>query len=311
MTGLLKWSGIALLAVVLVSWPFVLDNRFYTHIGTTVALYTLLALSMNLILRMGQFSLAHGALMGLGAYASALLMLRLDMPFLVGFLASGVVGGLVALVIGPVALRIKGVYFVLLTFAFGEIVVLTFIEWVALFGGINGIFGVPRPQIFGQVMRSRESYYLMALAMAVAGFLLVRWIYRSDLGNIIDALHDDEDLARSLGVNAMAYRLMFFVISGVMAGFCGGFFASYYTFVTPDSFNFWTAVNMVVINVVGGIASPVGVVLGALLLVPLPELFRDAVQYQVLFYGVTLILVLRFMPDGIYGALRRLMERWK
>ncbi|MDF3351614.1 branched-chain amino acid ABC transporter permease [Sulfitobacter sp. KE34] len=302
------WKILAglVLAVGLVVWPFVIENRFLIHIGTMVCMYALLALSMNLMLRIGQLSLAHGALMGIGAYTSALVMMSLGFPFVVGFLLSGIVGGLVSLIIGPILLRIRGVYFVLLTFAFGEIVLLTFIEWVDVFGGVNGIFGVPRAQIFGYVIKDRSLSYLMALAMAAGGFFLLRALYRSEFGAIMETLEDDEELARSLGVNAMSYRLAVFVLSGAMAGFAGGFYASYFTFVSPGEFNFWTAVNLIVINVLGGIASPVGVILGALILVPLPELFRDAVQYQVLFYGLALIVFLKFMPDGLYGLIRKM-----
>jgi len=306
-----NWKILAglVLAVALVVWPFVVENRFLIHIGTMVCMYTLLALSMNLMLRIGQLSLAHGALMGIGAYTSALVMMSLGFPFVVGFLLSGVVGGLVSLIIGPILLRIRGVYFVLLTFAFGEIVLLTFIEWVDVFGGVNGIFGVPRAQIFGYVIKDRALSYLMALAMAAAGFFLLRALYRSEFGAIMETLEDDEDLARSLGVNAMAYRLAVFVLSGAMAGFAGGFYASYFTFVSPGSFDFWSAVNLIVINVLGGVASPIGVILGAAILVPLPELFRDAVQYQVLFYGLALIVFLKFMPDGLYGLIGKILGK--
>jgi len=300
------------LAVVLAGWPFIFENRFLTHIGTLICMFTLLAFSMNLMLRIGQLSLGHGALMGIGAYTSALMMMSLKLPFLLAFLLSGVAGGLVALVIGPILLRIRGVYFVLLTFAFGELVILTFTEWVDVFGGINGIFSVPRAQFFGYVIRDRATYYLIALAMATGGYLLLRGLYRSEIGAVMDTLHDDEDLARSLGVNTMAYRLLVFTISGAIAGFAGGFYASYFTFVTPQAFEFWTAVNMIVINVLGGIASPIGVIFGALILVPLPELLRDAKQYQVLSYGVTLIIFLKFMPDGIYGIYGALQKRlWR
>lgn len=294
------------LSVVLIAWPFVLNNKFLTHIGTLICMFTLMAFSMNLLLRIGQLSLAHGAIMGLGAYSSALAMISLGLPPLIGFLLSGLVGGLVSLLIGPVVLKLRGVYFVLLTFAFGEIVILIFTEWVDVFGGVNGIFGVPRANLFGYVIRDRSIYYLMALAMATAGYFLLRAIYRSEFGSIMDTLHDHEELARSLGVNAMAYRLAVFSLSGMMAGFAGGFYASYFTFVTPQAFDYSNAVNLVVINVLGGISSPIGVVLGALILVPLPELLRDAVEYQVLFYGLALIVFLKFMPEGIIGVLHRL-----
>src|SRR5699024_2146202 len=118
---LVKGISIVLGCVILAIWPFLLKNTFFTHIGVLVWLFALVALSMNLMIRMGQLSFLHGALMGLGAYGSALLMTRLQLPFELAFLASGLIGALFALITGPIMLRVKGVYFVLLTFAFGEI----------------------------------------------------------------------------------------------------------------------------------------------------------------------------------------------
>ena len=111
---------------------------------------------------------------------------------------------------------------------------------------------MPRASLFGHVIRDRNVYYLMALAMAAGGYFLLRAIYRSEFGAIMDTLHDHEELARSLGVDAMAYRLAVFSLSGTIAGFAGGFYASYFTFVTPMAFDFSNAVNLVVINVLGG-----------------------------------------------------------
>lgn len=297
------------LAVVAIGWPFYLANPFLTHIGVLFWMFSLLALSMNLMLRMGQLSLAHGALMGLGAYGSALLMMRLNVPFMLAFPASGLIGALFALITGPIMLKIKGVYFVLLTFAFGEIVILTFIEWVELFGGNNGLFGVPRASFFGYTLTERWAYYLFALILAALSYLGVRAVYKSEMGAVIDALDTNEELARSLGVNALRYRLVVFTISGFLAGLAGGFYASYYTFVTPDGFTFWTAVNAIIMNVLGGIALPIGAMLGTLLIVPLPEILRDAKEYQNLAYGIILIIFLLFLPNGFIGAYRQYRER--
>lgn len=305
-----KASVVLVLGLIALGWPFFFDNPFLTHIGVLFWMFTLLALSMNLMLRMGQLSLAHGALMGLGAYGSALLMMRLDVPFILAFPASGLIGALFALITGPIMLRIKGVYFVLLTFAFGEIVVLTFIEWVDLFGGNNGLFGVPRASFFGYTLTDRTSYYLFALILAVLSYVGVSSLYRSEVGSVIDALDTNEELARSLGVSALSYRLVVFTISGFLAGIAGGFYASYYTFVTPDGFTFWAAVNAIIMNVLGGIALPIGAMLGALVIVPLPEILRDAKEYQNLAYGLVLIIFLLFLPNGFIGAYRQYRE-WR
>ena len=286
--------------------PFLLRAPFLTHIGVMIALYTTLALSMNLMLRIGQISFAHGAFMGLGAYASALFMMRLGLPFSAAFLGAALAVTLVAWLVGQVFLRIKGVYFVLLTFSFGEIIVLLFIEWVGLFGGSNGLAGVPRPAWFGHEIQSRDGFYLLALGVAVFAYVSVRAIYRSELGAVITSLDENEALTRSLGIDSRKYRLLTFCFSAFLTGLAGALYGHYLTLVTPDDYGFMVPVNLVVINVIGGIAHPIGAVLGALLLVPLPEFLRDAKQYQVLLYGILLIVFLLFMPDGLYGVMNRL-----
>ena len=305
----MKRSAAVVVLAALVAWPYVFDRPFFVHMGVMVALWVVLALSMNLMLRIGQLSFAHGAFMGLGAYASALATMRLDVPFPVAFLSGGAVAALAAGIVGPIFLRIRGVYFALLTFAFGEVVVLTFVEWVGVFGGSNGLFGIPRPDLIGYRLTTKPSLYLFALAFAVLAFAAVRAIYRSELGAVIGSLDENEMLTRSVGIDAARYRLAVFCTSAALAGWGGAFYAHYLTFISPEAFGFWTSVNMVVINVLGGIASPWGPVLGALLLVPLPEFLRDARQYQVLLYGVLLMLFLLFLPDGMTGLARRWWRR--
>ncbi len=297
--------------VALAAWPFFVDAPFFVHIGVMVCIYITLGLSMNLMLRIGQLSMAHGALMGLGAYSSALLVMRLHLPFPVAFLGAGLIVAVVALLVGPVFLRIKDVYFVLLTFAFGEVVVLLFIEWIGLFGGSNGLPGVPPPALFGHEIQTRVGFYLFALVLSLLSYVAVHGLYQSEFGAVIRSLNENEELTRSIGIDALRYRLATFCFSAFLAGLAGCVYGHYLTLITPDDYGFWTAVNLVVINVVGGIASPAGVVLGALLLVPLPELLRDAKQYQVLSYGLLLIGFLLFLPDGIHGLYRKVAGRFK
>jgi branched-chain amino acid transport system permease protein len=249
--------------------------------------------------------------MGLGAYTSTLLVMRLGAPFPLAFLAAGLLVGVIAAVIGPVFLRVKGVYFVLLTFALGEGIVLVFQEWVSLFGGNNGIHGIPKASLFGMAMHSPRSYYFFALALAVATFLVTLSIFRSAQGAVLDSLNENEDLSQSLGVNARSYRVSVFALSGFFAGLAGSVYAHYTGFLSPEAFNFWTFVDMLVINVIGGIAAPVGPVLGAILLVPLPELLRDVKQYQMLTYGLLLMTAVLFLPSGIAGGIRDLRKRWR
>lgn len=299
---------LAIIAV-LAALPFLLRAPFLTHVGVMIGLYTALALSMNLMLRIGQISFAHGAFMGLGAYGSALFMMRLGLPFPVAFFGAALAVTLLAWLVGQVFLRIRGVYFVLLTFAFGEIIVLTFVEWVSLFGGSNGLMGVPRPGGFGYEVESREGFYLMALALAAFAYASVRALYQSELGAVITSLDENEALTRSLGIDSRQYRLLTFCFSAFLVGMSGALYGHYLTLVTPEDYGFWVPVNLVVINVIGGMAHPIGSVLGALLLVPLPEFLRDAKQYQVLLYGILLIFFLLFMPNGLYGVIEKYRRR--
>lgn len=303
MKFLLKY--LVLLAL-LAAAPFAVLSPFLTHIGVMIGIYTALALSMNLMLRIGQISFAHGAFMGLGAYGSALMMMRLDLPFVVAFFAAAFCVTLLAWLVGVLFLRIRGVYFVLLTFAFGEIIVLTFVEWVSLFGGSGGLPGVPSPSLFGYAIAGREGFYLLSLALAAFAYASVRAIYSTELGAVITSLDENEALTRSLGIDSRRYRLLTFCFSAFLAGMAGALYGHYLTLVTPEDYGFWVPVNLVMMNVIGGIAHPIGSVLGALLLVPLPELLRDAKQYQMLLYGIVLIFFLLFMPDGVHGLINKL-----
>jgi len=297
------------LVVVAFGWPFVIENRYVTHIGVLIGISTTVSLSLNMMLRIGQLSAAQAAFMGLGAYTSTLLVMRLGLPFLIAFPAAGLLVAAIAAVIGPFFLRVKGVYFVLLTFALGEGIRLVFQEWVSLFGGNNGIHGIPKASLFGMAMLTPRSYYFLALALVVVTFLVALAVFRSALGAVLDSLNENEQLSQSLGVNALSYRVCIFALSGFLAGLAGSVYAHYTGFLSPEAFGFSTFIDMLAINVVGGISSPIGPVLGAILLVPLPELLRDVKQYQMLTYGLLLMAAVLFLPSGIAGGLRRLRPR--
>jgi len=297
------------LVVVAFGWPFVIENRYVTHIGVLIGISTTVSLSLNMMLRIGQLSAAQAAFMGLGAYTSTLLVMRLGLPFLIAFPAAGLLVAAIAAVIGPFFLRVKGVYFVLLTFALGEGIRLVFQEWVSLFGGNNGIHGIPKASLFGMAMLTPRSYYFLALALVVVTFLVALAVFRSALGAVLDSLNENEELSQSLGVNALSYRVCIFALSGFLAGLAGSVYAHYTGFLSPEAFGFSTFIDMLAINVIGGISSPIGPVLGAILLVPLPELLRDVKQYQMLTYGLLLMAAVLFLPSGIAGGLRRLRPR--
>lgn len=304
----MKWLSFTLLAVAAIL-PWVIGDRYVLHVSIMIAIMAILALGMNLMLQIGQLSMAHSAFMGIGAYTSALLTMRLGVPVLLALPVSALLCALVAGLLGPVFLRIKGVYFVLLTYAFGQIVNLIFQEWTDLFGGNGGLHGIPKLSAFGQRLTDPAMVYGVALFFALASFLLVRTVLRSDVGALLRSLEADEPLSRSLGADALAWRIAVFVLTAAMAGVAGSLYAHIIGFLSPDAFGFKLSVDLVVMNVIGGTSSAWGPLLGAMLIVPLLELLRGVKEYQLLTYGGTLIVFLLFFRDGLIGMLSKLASR--
>lgn len=279
--------------------PWALGNSYVFHVATMVAIMIPMALSLNLMLKIGQLSIAQPAFMGIGAYGCALLTMRLDVPPALAMLASALIAAVVAAVLGGVFLRIKGVYFVLLTYAFGQIVNLVFQEWTSVFGGNSGLYGIPKFSLFGLRLTEVHQYYVFGLLLTVLAYAAVRAIERSDIGAIFQSLNANEMLSRAIGSNALSWRIAAFTLSAFMAGMSGGLYAFYIGFLSPDAFGFRASVDLIVINAIGGVHSVVGPLLGAIVIVPLPELLRDAREYQLLIYGLCLIVFLIFLRRGI------------
>jgi branched-chain amino acid transport system permease protein len=307
---ILLWQALlVLLVLAALSVPLIAGNRFALHIGVMVGVMSLLAVSMNLMLAIGQLSFAQVAFMGIGAYTAALLPIKLGVPTSVAFVVGGLLPALIAFLLGPVFLRIKGVYFVLLTFAFAQIVNLIFQDWVSLFGGNNGLGGIPKLGLFDTRLVSVNAYYCFAIVLVALAYLIVRTIRRSSIGVVLAALDENESLGRSLGLDAIRWRVGIFALSAFFAGIAGAFYAYYIGFLSPPTFAFGTTVDALVMNVVGGIALPFGPFLGALILVPLPEVLRDAKQYQFLIYAAILAGSLLFFQDGLAAYWLRLIRR--
>lgn len=294
-------GAVALLIAAVV--PLLLGDNFIYHLGILIGIQAILAVSLHLMLRIRQLSLAQAGFMGIGAYTSALLSRDLGVAYPLALLAAVIVPALIAALIGSVILRIKGVYFVLLTFALGEAIRLVFVEWVVPFGGNNGLTSIPAIALFGLILKSRLSLYLFTLAALGVSLLAARLLLSRDQGRVLNSIAHNELLMQSLGTDEIAYRRMTFVLSAAIAGVAGSIYAHYLGFISPAAFNVAANVGALVLNVVGGAAFLLGPVAGAVLLVPLPELFRDAVVYQNLFYGLALLALTLFLPRGLFGLL--------
>jgi branched-chain amino acid transport system permease protein len=298
--------AVLLALVALLLWPLVYGAPFLIHIAILVLLYSIGAASLHLILRMGHISLAHAAFLGLGGYASALLTTRLGVPFPIAFVASGLLPAAVALVFGPILLRLKGVYFVLMTFTFGEVVRLIFVEWQGLTGGSDGIYRIPPPH---PALLSRFAFYYFALGMAVVCVGAVASMLMSPIGRTIDSIRESDQLAQSSGVPVLRFKVMIFAVACGVVGLQGSLLAHYIRYISPSAYTFNESLMFIIMNVIGGMNHLVGALVGAVFMTALPELLRGWVEYQRILYGVTLVLIMIYIPGGLIEIVRRLLPR--
>ncbi|QHI97465.1 branched-chain amino acid ABC transporter permease [Xylophilus rhododendri] len=293
--------GLALAALAL--WPWS-AGQFVLHLAALACINIVIVNGLSIIERSGQLSFGHSAPVAMGAYGAVLLSAQLGLGSLSSLALALVACAVVSGAIGWVILRLRGVYFVLVTFAFAELVRLVLLDAAPVTGGANGIANIAPLEIAGFAFDTRERFYGLALATAAASVALMVWLFRRPLGQAIVAVAANPALAESTGLNVSRLQLVAYVLGCTLAALGGALTARYIGFISPESFNTGTSVAFITMLVIGGRRSLFGPMLGALVLTPLPELFRGAVQTQQIFYGAALILILRFLPGGIAGLLR-------
>jgi branched-chain amino acid transport system permease protein len=255
----------------------------------------MLALSIYLTLSCGLLSLGNAAFMGIGAYTAALATLHLGLPFGVVLALGGLLSGLTALVIGIPTLRLSGVYLAMATLGFGEVVRVIFLN-LEITGGSIGLSGIP--------MKTQLWHIVAILAVLVYGFVRLR---RSKTGRAFEAIKEDETAAKSMGINTNAYKLLAFVLGAIIAGVAGGVNAHFTFFVSPREYGFDPAVDILTGAILGGTGSFVGPMIGSATLATLPELLRFLKAFRLAVNGLILILVVIYLPNGIWD--RKLFAR--
>lgn len=307
----------ALIVVAAALAPLVVWNPYHLHTLIMAGIFAVLALSLNLLLGYtGQLSLGHAAFFGIGAYATALVSVKLEMSPWLGMLAAIVLPGLAGWGIGRLALKLRGAYFVLLTISFAGVVSLVSVNWMDLTNGPLGIPGVPAlaialPGLPELSLRTKGAFYYLVLAVVVLAYVLCRRVIASRIGRALVALRENETLAESVGIDGTFYLVLAAAISAAMAGAAGGLYAHYTRFVSPEVFLFTYTVTMVIMVVAGGKGTLAGPVVGAVIFTVLPEALRALTswQWQMLLYGILLIATLFFMPSGIVPALAARVAR--
>lgn len=326
MARLLPWLFVAFMATL----PLWMGDQYILYILTSTGIFIIAAMSLNLLLGYtGQLSLGHVAFFGIGAYTSALLSLGFDLEmgggepfvlepqpvwlaFLGGILMAAIFGGL----IGKLAFRVRGAYFVIVTISFAQVMRMVALNWVDLTEGPMALNNIPPLSAWlpgeGVVpLYQKEYYYFLVLAVAVASYLIIQRLVRSRVGRALVALRENESLARSVGINVTRYLVIATVISAGMAGAAGALYTHYVRIVDPDVFMFIYTVTMVIMVITGGKGTLAGPVVGGLIFGFLPEVLRDVAgpEVQWIIYGVVMIAIVFFLPQGIVPAVTNLFAR--
>lgn len=302
--------------------PLLLRQSYLLHVLSLIAIYTILAVGVNLLMGYaGQVSLGHAAFYGIGAYTSGILTagpaLSVHCSPLLALPAGVALAGVVAFLVGVPCLRLRGHYLAMATLGFGWIVFIIMQKWTVMTGGISGLREIPRLALGGFAFDSDVKWFYLTAAAALATLVVCANIVNSRVGRALRALHGSERAAATLGVNVAYYKVLVFVLAAMLAAFAGSLYAHKVNFISPNSFGFLISVELVVMVVVGGMASVWGAVIGAAAITLLSEWLADLGQHHAVFqdlhgvaFGLILILVMVFMPAGLTVGVRDLALRW-
>jgi branched-chain amino acid transport system permease protein len=309
------WIGFALLAGAGLLVPLVTRDSYHLDVATVTLRNLLLTMSLRYVMSTGQLNMAHVSFMGVGAYASALLVTRAGWSFWATLPVAPLLAALAALPVGRAALRVSGPYYFLISFAFLEVLRLVFNNFfVDYLGGPSGLVEIPQPHPLpftgGAVAFTGKlaQYWLMFALFLASAAVLIRLEF-SRFGLVNSALRQGELLAETLGVNVTRYKLGAFVLGAFFAGVAGVFFAHSQQVLHSSDFGLEPMVLLVVFTVIGGAGSVWGPVVGTLVLALASELLRELHHYEILVYGLVLMVVMLFFPEGLVAVPGRLRRR--
>jgi len=297
--------AIVLGAIALVA-PLVAPNDYVVGVLARICLYATLALGLNVVVGFaGLLDIGYVAFFGIGSYLYAFLAsphFGLHLPFLLALPIVVAGTALFGVLIGAPTLRLGGDYLAIVTLGFGEITYLLLLNLdrpVNITNGPSGIIEIDPPGLLGHVVSGNTQYYYLFLTVLAAALIASRRLQHSRIGWAWQAIREDELAARVMGVNTTVAKLQAFAIGASFAGFAGALLASWQRSVFPENFLFTESINVLAMVIIGGMGSLLGVVLGAIVIVALPELFRDLAAYRLLVFGFALMVLMIFRPQGI------------
>jgi branched-chain amino acid transport system permease protein len=286
--------------------------EYLIHLAILICIYGILGLGLNLVVGYtGLLSVTQAAFYGIGAYVTAILLTTMGMNFFVSILCGMIVTAVLSLAIGYVLSKFKDDYYALGSFGFNIIIYSIFLNWQSLTRGPLGIPGITRPSILGFTFSDNLSFLILAFAIGLVIYGACHYITNSSFGRVLKAIREDEQAIQVFGYNTLLYKLMTFVIGAVIASVAGALFASYITFIDPSTFTLTESIFILAIIILGGLSNNKGAVLGAVCLILLPEILRFvgfpsdiAAQMRQVVYGLILILLMLYRPQGLLGEYR-------
>jgi len=304
-------------------------NPYYLYILSLILINILLSLSIYITLATGQLSLGNAGFMGIGAYSTALLTIHLHLPVMAAVILSSLIAGVVGLIVGIPALRLKGIYLAIATLGFGEVVRSLFIHWESVTKGSLGIVNIPQmgnitleqlkrwrldPHTIGMPPAFTVNLIIFLILLGCASLIILFFHRqsRSRIGRAFSAIRMDEKAAEAMGINTTYYKVLAMVESAMVAGLAGALFAHTTAYISPADFTYHRSIEILIFAVLGGSEFITGPILGAIILTSLPELLRFLREYRYILYGIILVLIMAFSPQGLYTAfVKRFSARQK
>jgi branched-chain amino acid transport system permease protein len=291
--------------------PLIITGKYPQHIMVMCGIWVIASLGLNLILGFaGQLNLAHGTFFGIGAYATALLVQKLGLSFWLALPLGCSITAFFGYLTGLPTLRTKGHYFPIATMCLGIALYHVIARWDDLTGGARGIFGLPRPDPIplpfgGQIsFSSTVACYYLVLFFVLVTMLAISRLVKSLAGKRLIAVRGNEDLAQSLGINTMEAKILSFTMSTLFAGLAGGLFSAYMGTLMAEQAHYLLSFEMLINVMIGGVGTIAGPVLGGILLPVLGEILQPLAGFRLIIYGFLLILIIRYLPQGLVGGLK-------
>ncbi len=297
-----------LLVIFLFGWPLFNQNPYYVHTGVMIGIMVLMALGLNLLFGYtGQISLAHASFYAIGAYTSSLLEVHTGLTFWLSTPLAIICAFLVAVIVGIPTLKLKEHYLALATLAFCLVVQLFLINAKWLTNGSEGVMGIQSPSFFGITLHGLP-YYYFSMILTCLIFVLAHNVVNSRIGTALETIRENEEAAASLGVNTHFYKVMVFAVTAGMAALAGSLYGHLALFVSPESFGVLMSIEVLIVIVIGGLASNEGAVIGAVVMTLLPEFLYGFEEHRLLVYGMILLFLVIFAPKGVVGLLDSLLR---